>query len=64
MAKKLDDLMATLPKDRKERVEDRAMELATLKDLRHAAQQTHRRLLDSYVEAQGAAKSKEKHAVR
>ena len=42
MARKLDDVMATLPKDRKKRVEDRAMELATLKDLRHAAQQTLR----------------------
>ena len=40
MARKLDDVMATLPKDRKKRVEDRAMELATLKDLRHAVQQT------------------------
>ena len=40
MARKLDDLMATLPKYRKKRVEDRAMELATLKDLRHAVQQT------------------------
>jgi DNA-binding XRE family transcriptional regulator len=40
MARKLDDVMATLPKARKKRVEDRAMELATLKDLRHAVQQT------------------------
>ena len=40
MVRKLDDVMATLPKARKKRVEDRAMELATLKDLRHAAQQT------------------------
>lgn len=36
MARKLDDVMATLPKARKKRVEDRAMELATLKDLGHA----------------------------
>lgn len=30
MARKLDDVMATLPKDRKKRVEDRAIELAKL----------------------------------
>ena len=39
MARKLDDVMAALPKDRKKRVEKRAMELVTLKDLRHAAQE-------------------------
>ena len=44
MARKLDDVMAALPKDRKKRVEDRAMELATLKDLRHAAQQTQEQM--------------------
>jgi DNA-binding XRE family transcriptional regulator len=44
MARKLDDVMATLPKARKKRVEDRAMELATLKDLRHAAQQTQEQM--------------------
>lgn len=40
MAKKLDDVMNALPKDRQARIEARAMELATLKDLRQAAQQT------------------------
>ena len=40
MAKKLDDLMAALPAPRRARIEDRAMELATLKDLRKAAEQT------------------------
>ena len=40
MAKKLDDVMKALPKARQERVEARAMEVATLKDLRQAAQQT------------------------
>ncbi|MDD2810734.1 helix-turn-helix domain-containing protein [Rhodoferax sp.] len=40
MAKKLDDVMAALTPERKMRVETRAMELATLKDLRLAAQQT------------------------
>jgi len=40
MARKLDDVMAGLPKQRRRRIEARAMELATLKDLRQAAQQT------------------------
>ena len=40
MARKLDDVMAALPKERHKRVEARAMELATLKDLRQAVKQT------------------------
>ena len=40
MARKLDDVMAALPAERRERVEKHAMELATLKDLRIAAEQT------------------------
>jgi len=40
MAKKLDDIMAAMPAKRRARIEDRAMELATLKDLRKAAEQT------------------------
>ncbi len=44
MARKLDDLMAALPAQRRERVEKRAMELATLKDLRVAAEQTQENL--------------------
>lgn len=44
MAKKLDDVIAALPKARQKRVEARAMELATLKDLRHAAQQTQEQM--------------------
>ena len=40
MAKKLDDVLAALPKARQQRVQARAMELATLKDLRQAAEQT------------------------
>lgn len=40
MARKLDDVIAALPKARQERIHARAMELATLKDLRQAAQQT------------------------
>ncbi len=44
MAKKLDDVMATLPKARQRRIEARTMALATLKDLRQAAQQTQQQL--------------------
>jgi DNA-binding XRE family transcriptional regulator len=40
MAKKLDDMMAALPAKRRTRIEKRAMALATLKDLRLAAEQT------------------------
>jgi DNA-binding XRE family transcriptional regulator len=40
MAKKLDDILSALPKERRVRIEGRAMELATLKDLRKAAEQT------------------------
>ena len=40
MARKLDDVMAVLPAERRARIEQRAMELATLKDLRAAAQKT------------------------
>ncbi|EQD75185.1 transcriptional regulator [mine drainage metagenome] len=44
MARKLDDVMAALPQERQQRVEARAMELATLKDLRQASQQTQEQL--------------------
>ncbi len=44
MARKLDDVMAALPKDRQKRIEARAMELATLKDLRQAARQTQEQM--------------------
>jgi DNA-binding XRE family transcriptional regulator len=40
MAKKLDDIMAALPAKRRAQINGRAMELATLKDLRKAAEQT------------------------
>jgi transcriptional regulator with XRE-family HTH domain len=40
VARKLDDVMAALPAERRARIEQRAMELATLKDLRAAAQKT------------------------
>ena len=44
MVKKLDDIMAALPKERRQRINARTMELATLKDLRQAAQQTQEQL--------------------
>lgn len=44
MARKLDDLMAALPAERRKRVVERSMELATLKDLRRAAEQTQQEL--------------------
>lgn len=44
MARKLNDVMGALPKTRQRRIEARAMELATLKDLRQAAQQTQAEL--------------------
>lgn len=40
MARKLDDIMSALPAKRRAQINDRAMELATLKDLRKAAEQT------------------------
>ena len=40
MARKLDDIMSALPTKRRAQINDRAMELATLKDLRKAAEQT------------------------
>lgn len=40
MERKLDDVMAALPKARRERIEARAMELATVKDFRQPEQQT------------------------
>lgn len=40
MAKKLDDVMAALPAKRRAKIEKRAQELATLKDLRQAVERT------------------------
>ena len=42
--KKLDDIMASMPKKRRSAIENRAMELATLKDLRHASEKTQEEL--------------------
>jgi len=44
MAKKLEQMMAELPQTRRAAIEARAGELATLKDLRQAAQQTQQDL--------------------
>jgi len=46
MAKKLDDIMAALPKQRRSAIENRAMELATLKDLLHASEKTQKELAE------------------
>ena len=40
MLKKLDDVFKALPPMRRKKIEQRTMELATLKDLRKAAEQT------------------------
>ena len=40
MVKKLEDVIKTLPVERRKKVEARAIELASLKDLRRAAEQT------------------------
>ena len=40
MAKKLDEVMNALPAARRKKIEQRTMELATLIDLRKAAEQT------------------------
>lgn len=44
MAKRLEQLMADLPPARRVTIKARASELATLKDLRHAAEQTQQDL--------------------
>ena len=47
MVKKLDDLLATLPANRRTRIVQRAGELATLKDLRQAVACTQQDLAES-----------------
>jgi DNA-binding XRE family transcriptional regulator len=44
MPKKLNEVIAALPKSRQKKIEARVMELATLKDLRQASQQTQEQL--------------------
>jgi len=46
MPRKLDDVMAALPAKRRAKIERRAQELATLKDLRRAAEKTQEDLAE------------------
>lgn len=62
MARKLDDVIAALPKDRQQRIEARAMELATLKDLRLAAQRTQEELAAALGVGQDAISRLEKRS--
>ena len=62
MARKLDDVMAALPKKRRQRVEARALELATLKDLRQAAQQTQEQMATALGVGQDAISRLEKRS--
>lgn len=62
MARKLDDVIAALPKDRQQRIETRAMELATLKDLRLAAQKTQEELAATLGVGQDAISRLEKRS--
>jgi transcriptional regulator with XRE-family HTH domain len=54
MAKKLDDVMAALPAKRRAKVEQRAQELATLKELRQAVEQTQEDLASALGVGQDA----------
>ena len=47
MARNLSDILADLPVERRENIEARATELATLKDLRLAVQQTQEQLAET-----------------
>ena len=62
MAKKLDDIMAALPAKRRAQINDRAMELATLKDLRKAAEQTQEDLAAALGVGQGTISRLEKRS--
>ena len=62
MARKLDDVIAALPEDRQQRIEARAMELATLKDLRLAAQKTQEELAAALGVGQDAISRLEKRS--
>ncbi len=46
MAKKLDDVMAALPASRRAKIERRAQELSSLKDLRQAVEKTQEDLAE------------------
>lgn len=47
MARKLDDVMAALPAKRRAKIEQRAQELATLKELRQAVERTQEDLAEA-----------------
>jgi len=62
VVKNLDDVIAGLPKERQQRIEVRAMELATLKDLRLAFQQTQEQLAAELGVGQDAISRLEKRS--
>ena len=47
MTRKLDDVMAALPQERRQRIEARTQELVTLKDLRLATEKTQQQLAET-----------------
>ena len=62
MAKKLEQLMADLPVKRRAAIEARAGNLATLKDLRQAAQQTQQDLAAAFGVGQDTISRREKRS--
>lgn len=62
MAKKLEDVLGRLPAERRRRVERRALELATLRDLREATQQTQTQLAATLGIGQDAISRLEKRS--
>lgn len=62
MSRKLDEVIEGLPKARQQRIEARAMELATLKDLRVAAQKTQEELAATLGVGQDAISRLEKRS--
>lgn len=62
MAKKLDDVMKSLPATRRKLVEKRAMELSTLKDLRQAAERTQEEMATALGIGQDAISRLEKRS--
>lgn len=62
MTKKLKDLLVKLPAQRQARIERRAQELATLKELRTAAQQTQTEMAQALGVGQDAISRLEKRS--
>jgi DNA-binding XRE family transcriptional regulator len=62
MAKKLDDVLKALSPMRRKKVEQRTMELATLKDLRKAAEQTQADMAASLAVGQDTISRLEKRS--